>query len=58
LSNADILRTRERIFQMRTAALYGAKNFGFFEIFEVSAPIGGGGVSQCGHFSNKGGPTF
>jgi len=40
------------VFQMRTSALFGAKNFGFFEIYGVSARAGG--LSQCGHFSDKG----
>jgi len=34
--SADIFRTRE-VFQMRTSTLYGAKIFGFFEIYGVSA---------------------
>jgi len=28
---------------MRTSALYGAKDFGFFEIYDVSALTGGRG---------------
>jgi len=32
------------------------KNFGFFEIYGVSARTRGeGGLSQCGHFTDKGG---
>jgi len=39
---------------MRTSALFGAKNFGFFEIYGVSAGTKGeGGLSQCGHFADK-----
>jgi len=36
---------------MRTSALFGAKNFGFFEISGVSAWTRG--LSHCGHFSDK-----
>jgi len=51
LSSANILRTQgEGILQMRTSALFGAKNFGFFEIY--------GGLSHCGHFADKGGDNF
>jgi len=40
--------------QMRTSALFGLKNFEFFEIYDVSARIRGeGGLSQCGYFSDK-----
>jgi len=39
---------------MRTYALFGAKNFGFFEIYGVSARTRKEGLSQCGHFSNNG----
>jgi len=42
---------------MRTFALIGAKNFGFFEIygmFAIRTDKGGGGLSQCGHFADKG----
>jgi len=33
---------------MRTTALFGAKYYGFFEIYGVSARTRG--LSQCGHF--------
>jgi len=34
----DILQTKvEGVFQMRKSTLFGAKNFGFFEIYGVSA---------------------
>jgi len=36
LSSADMLRTRE-VLQMRTSALFDAKNSEFFEIYGVSA---------------------
>jgi len=39
--------------QMRMSALFDAKNFGFFEIYGVSARTRGEGLSQCGHFSDK-----
>jgi len=39
---------------MRTSAPFGAKNFEFFEIYGVSARTRGRGLSQCGHFSDKG----
>jgi len=39
---------------MRTSALFGAKNVGFFEICGVSAwTRGEGELSQCGHFTEK-----
>jgi len=49
LSSADILRTRG--VQMWTSVFLCAKNFGFFEIYGVSARMG---VSQCGYFVDKG----
>jgi len=33
--------------QMRTSALFGAKNFGFFEIYGVSARTRGGGLASA-----------
>jgi len=36
---------------MRTFTLYGAKNFGFLEIYDVTARTKG--LSQCVHFANK-----
>jgi len=55
LSSADILWKGERgVLQMRTSALFGAKNIEFFEIYSVSARTRGeGGLSQCGHFADK-----
>jgi len=39
---------------MRTSALFGAKNCGFFEIYGVQArKRGEKSLSQCGHFSDK-----
>jgi len=38
---------------MRTSGLFGAKNFGFFEI-GVSTLTRGRRSSQYGHFTNKG----
>jgi len=40
---------------MRTSALFGAKNFEFFEIYGVSARIRGERVSQSGDFFGQGG---
>jgi len=50
------VRTRgERVLQMRMSALFGAKNFKFFEIYGVPAQTGErGGLSQYGNFSDKG----
>jgi len=53
LSSADISRTRG-IFQMQMSALFGAKNFRFFEIYGVSARTRGWRLSQCGHFEDRG----
>jgi len=40
---------------MRTSAIFGAKNVGFFKIYGVSARTKGDGeLSQCEHFSDKG----
>jgi len=36
---------------MRTSALLGTENIGFFEIYSVSARTMG--IEQCGHFSDK-----
>jgi len=41
--------------QMRTSAPFGT-NFGFFEICGVFARTRG--LSQCGHFTEKGGEQF
>jgi len=43
LSTADILRTKGggEVLQMRTSAIYGAKDIGFFEICGMSARTGG-----------------
>jgi len=41
------------VLQMRTSALFGVKNLGFFGIYGVSARTRGGGVSQCGHFRTE-----
>jgi len=51
LSSAEFCGQGRRVLQMRTSTLFGAKNFGFFEIYGMSARIGG--VRQSGHFSNK-----
>jgi len=49
LSSADILQTRvRRIFQMRTSALFGAKNSDFSKFMVCPE-----GLSQCGHFADK-----
>jgi len=47
LSNADIFRTRGEVaLQMRTSALFVQKNFGFFEIYGVSARTRGVNFSR------------
>jgi len=45
------------VLQIRTFAFFDAKNIEFFKIYSVSARIKGEGrgLSQCGHFSDKGG---
>jgi len=44
---------------MRTSAFFGAKSFGSFEIYGVSAWARGRGLSQCEHFEDKeGGGQF
>jgi len=49
LSSADFFRTRkEEVLQMRTSALFGVKNFRFFEIYGVFARTRRKGISQCG----------
>jgi len=50
LSSADM---EEGVLQMWTSTLFGARSFGFFEIYGVSARAGEGGLSQYGHFSDK-----
>jgi len=40
--------------QMRTSALFGAKNSRFLEIYGVSARIGRRVGVRCGHFTDKG----
>jgi len=39
---------------MRASALFCAKNTGFFKIYGVSTRTRGEGLSQCGHFADKG----
>jgi len=39
---------------MRTSVLFGAKNFGFIEIYGVSVRTKGREFNQCGHFADKG----
>jgi len=39
---------------MQTSTLFGAKNFGFLKFMVCPHGQGGRGLSQCGHFSNKG----
>jgi len=43
------------VLQMRTSALFNAKNSAFFEIYDVSVRTSGGGgrLNQCGHFMDK-----
>jgi len=49
------VRTRRGGLQMRTSAVFCAKNFGSFEIYGVSAQTGGvRGFEPCGHFADKG----
>jgi len=36
---------------MQTSALFGAKNFGCFEIYGMSVQTRG--LSQCGHFAHR-----
>jgi len=44
---------------MRTPALFGSKHIGFFEIYGVSVRTRlRRGLSQYGHFSDKGGSVF
>jgi len=39
------------VVQLRMHVLFGESNFGFFEIYDVSARTRG--LSQCGHVSDK-----
>jgi len=49
----EIFRKRvEGILQIRTSALFCAKNFGFVKF--MVCPLGQGGLSQCGHFFGQG----
>jgi len=57
MSRADIFQTKGNgVLQMRTSALFGAKNSGFFENYGVSARTRG--LSQCRHFLDKEEPIF
>jgi len=60
LSSADIFRKRGGgVLQMRTSALFGAKNFEFFEIYGVSERTRGGGrVERVWTFCGQGGQFF
>jgi len=50
------VRTRwEAVLHMRTSALFGAKNFGFFEIYGVFARTRGEGVEPVRTFCEQGG---
>jgi len=53
LSSADIMRTGEG-FRCGRPHFLMQKNFGFFEIYGVSARTWGKESSQCGHFSDEG----
>jgi len=47
---------KEGFFRCGRPHFFGENNFGFFEIYGVSARISGrGGLSQCGNFADKGG---
>jgi len=49
------MRTRgEERLEMPTFALFGAKNFGFFEIYGMSARTRGERLSQCENFAGEG----
>jgi len=49
----------EGVLQMQTSVLFGAKKFGFFEIYGMSTwTKGEGGLGQCGHASEKDGVNF
>jgi len=52
LSSTDIFQTRG-VFQMRTSALFSGKNFGFFEIYGVSALTGREGVEPVRTFCGQ-----
>jgi len=53
LSSADIFRKGGgRVLQMRTSALFDAKNIGFLKF--MVCQHGQRGLSQCGHFVDKG----
>jgi len=52
LSSADIFWTKG-VLQMRTSELFGAKTFGFLEIYGMSARSREEELNQCRHFSNK-----
>jgi len=43
---------RQGVLQIRTSALFGAKNFKFFKIYGVSARTRGRS-SKCGHFADQ-----
>jgi len=55
VSSANVFRTAG-VLQMRTNALFGAKNFGFSKV--MVCPHGQGWFSHCGHFSDKEGVFF
>jgi len=50
MSSSEIFRIRgKEVLQMQASALLGVKNFGFFDIYDVSAQTRGEEVlSQCG----------
>jgi len=57
LSGADILQTRGKgAHQMRMSALFDAKNFGFFEVYDVFVRTRRGGrmgLSECRQFADN-----
>jgi len=42
------------VLQMRTSALFGVKNIGFLKFVVCLHGQGERGLSQCGHFADKG----
>jgi len=50
---------RKEVLQMRTSAIFGAKNFGFFKIYDVvRTDKRRGGLSQLGHIADSGREKF
>jgi len=56
LSSADVFQTREKGSSDADVRIFSAKSLGIIKIYSVSTRTSG--LSQCGHFADRGGVFF